>query len=257
MKLCFSTLGCPDWDVNQVAKHGKLYGYDGVELRISGDRHIDPSLTPAQRRQVKDMFADAGLTIAAISGYTSFCGDDNAQLDENAANLLINAQLAADLGAPYVRTFMGAGAPFTDLGAKALRQACNSAHKLGVTVLMEIHDAIESGKQAADLIKTVNSPGLAILWDIHHSLNSGETPADTWRYVGEYIRHVHIKDLDAGDKACMVGQGVLPVAEIVKLLAEKGFDGYLSFEWEKTWIPELEPPEVALPHYIEYMRGLE
>jgi len=256
MKLCFSTLGCPDWDVTEVAKQGKIYGFDGVELRIHGERHIDPSLNPSQRRKVKEMFADAGLAIAIISGYTRYCGDDKAMLEENVANQVINAQLAVDLGVPYVRTFLGDGAPLTEAGILALRKACNEANKLGITVLMEIHDALSSGKLAAELIKNVDSPGLGILWDIHHSLNSGETPAETWGYVGEFIRHVHIKDARADGKVCLMGQGTLPVNEITSLLKEKGFGGYLSFEWEKTWIPELEPPEVALPQYIKYMRGL-
>ena len=34
-----------------------------------------------------------------------------------------------------------------------------------------------------------------------------------------------------------------------------GYAGYLSFEWEKRWHPEIEDPEVAFPRYIEYMRA--
>ena len=33
-----------------------------------------------------------------------------------------------------------------------------------------------------------------------------------------------------------------------------GFDGWLSFEWDKKWHPELAEPEVALPPYVEYMQ---
>ena len=33
MKLSFSTLGCPAWDLSRVAEEAKKNGVDGVELR--------------------------------------------------------------------------------------------------------------------------------------------------------------------------------------------------------------------------------
>ena len=35
-----------------------------------------------------------------------------------------------------------------------------------------------------------------------------------------------------------------------------GYDGWISFEWEKKWVPHLEEPEVAFPHFIEVMKDL-
>ena len=33
MKLAFSTLGCPDWGLDQIIECAKAFGYAGVELR--------------------------------------------------------------------------------------------------------------------------------------------------------------------------------------------------------------------------------
>ena len=33
MKLAFSTLGCPNWSVEQVVEAAVQLGYDGVEVR--------------------------------------------------------------------------------------------------------------------------------------------------------------------------------------------------------------------------------
>ena len=38
------------------------------------------------------------------------------------------------------------------------------------------------------------------------------------------------------------------------MLAKGGYRGYYGFEWEKAWHPEIEEPEVAFPHYAEFMR---
>jgi sugar phosphate isomerase/epimerase len=213
-------------------------------------------MTSIQRKEARELFTSHGLTIAILSGYTVFCGDDAAELESNGEALLRNAELAADLQSPYVRTFLGTAGEFTSRGAEVLRRYCDKAKDLGVTVLMETHDSMKTGKQAAELLANVGSGGLAILWDIHHSITGLEQPRDTWQAIGQHIRHIHIKDADSAHKPCMMGRGVLPVPDIVQLLKRGGYEGFYSFEWEKTWIRELEEPEIALPHYLEYMKNI-
>ena len=33
MKLAFSTLGCPEWDLETVIGAARKFGYEGIELR--------------------------------------------------------------------------------------------------------------------------------------------------------------------------------------------------------------------------------
>jgi hypothetical protein len=40
------------------------------------------------------------------------------------------------------------------------------------------------------------------------------------------------------------------------LLLEGGYTGAFSLEWERAWHPDLDPPEVALPHSLHVMRSL-
>ena len=39
-------------------------------------------------------------------------------------------------------------------------------------------------------------------------------------------------------------------------LADGGYDGALSLEWEKLWHPDLDEPNVVLPRAITYLRDL-
>jgi hypothetical protein len=39
------------------------------------------------------------------------------------------------------------------------------------------------------------------------------------------------------------------VAEAIRLLAARGYDGWISLDWEKYWHPEIEDPETILPQY--------
>jgi len=41
----------------------------------------------------------------------------------------------------------------------------------------------------------------------------------------------------------------VPVKRQVKLLANAGFAGRYSFEWEKAWHTEIEEPEVAIADF--------
>ena len=47
-----------------------------------------------------------------------------------------------------------------------------------------------------------------------------------------------------------------PLRELLTKLHGIGYDGFLSFEWEKAWYPDLPDPEEAFPHGAQYLRGL-
>jgi sugar phosphate isomerase/epimerase len=70
----------------------------------------------------------------------------------------------------------------------------------------------------------------------------------------KYIFHTHIKDailLENGEKYTLLGQGNAPVKEALHALKSDGYAGYYSFEWEKHWHPEIEDPEIAIPHFAK------
>ena len=54
----------------------------------------------------------------------------------------------------------------------------------------------------------------------------------------------------------LLGEGelALHVVRAIALLGGRGFDGYVSVDWEKQWHPEIAAPEVALPHYARTLR---
>ena len=112
-----------------------------------------------------------------------------------------------------------------------------------------------SGSKIEKIINKIQNKGVGVLWDIHHPFRAGESLDETYRKVGTLIKHVHIKDEIEG-KLCLTGKGTLPIKELVTLLKEKGYPGYLSFEWEKMWVKELEDPEIAFPQYVEYMKSI-
>ncbi len=44
--------------------------------------------------------------------------------------------------------------------------------------------------------------------------------------------------------------------EAIDALRNLNYEGYVSFEWEKYWHPEIEEPEIALPDFIQAVKKL-
>jgi sugar phosphate isomerase/epimerase len=264
LPLIYSTLGCPNWSLEQAADAAVASGYVGLEVRVL-DGDIIPAELPAERRSaMRRIMAERGLTIAALGASTRFSAADPAKRAENEAELIRYLELAIDLESPMVRTFGGnveAGqtlAQTIDWVAESLGRVAPVAERLGVTVLLETHDAFCRAAEVAPVLRQVNSPAVQAVWDIHHPFRMGESVAQTWALLKPYTRHVHIKDArlrpDGSWQLVLLGEGEVPAREIVRLLVAEGYQGYLSAEWEKKWHPEIEEPEIALPQHAEVLR---
>jgi sugar phosphate isomerase/epimerase len=103
-----------------------------------------------------------------------------------------------------------------------------------------------------------------VVWDPLNAYSEfGEEPREGWHQLAEHVRHVHIKDARPLDGASpgrpweptLIGEGDFPAIGLVRLLREYGYERFVSFEWEKRWHPGIPEPEVALPHFIRWMRA--
>jgi sugar phosphate isomerase/epimerase len=81
-----------------------------------------------------------------------------------------------------------------------------------------------------------------------------EAPAEMYNQLKKYIFHTHIKDAmltEKGETYTLLGEGNAPVKEALHALKSGGYAGYYSFEWEKLWHPEIQEPEIAIPHFAK------
>ena len=51
----------------------------------------------------------------------------------------------------------------------------------------------------------------------------------------------------------MMGEGDLPVKEMLDAAASIDYDGYVTLEWVKRWAPELTDAGIVFPHFAHYM----
>jgi sugar phosphate isomerase/epimerase len=268
MKLSVSTLGCHDYTVDQIVAAAAKYGYDGVELRMV-EKTVKlwelKDFSSAAIAATKRKFTDAGLAVPVVGASTSFAAAGTAHRAAQMEDLKRWAEVAQGMGSPYVRVF-GGPVPEGQTMAETLKwdiEGYNEAVPImaayGVTLLFETHDSFSTSAGLLPLVKGINGT-TGIIWDILHPLRHGESIEDTWKGLGPYVRHVHIKDSreyssDNFDFMLM-GEGTVPVPQILSLLKTGGYEGYLCFEWERGWHPEIPSSDIAFPQYIEYMRKL-
>ncbi len=265
MRLAFSTLACPNWSMEQVIEAAKQYGYEGLEMRLIDGEVITPALDKATRDRVKQLCQNAGLPIMCVDTSVRVAQPDadvrQAQIKDGMAML----ELAAQWESPLIRVFGGAPEGSSDAeafagAADALSQLAARGKELGVAVALETHDVFAAGAKVAEVMTLVSNTNAGALWDTLHPYRMGETAEQTLALIGERLLHVHVKDghrpADGGPNwdLTLLGEGDVPMQDILAKLRAAGYDGWLSVEWEKKWHPEIPEPEVALPQHAELLR---
>ncbi len=265
MKLAFSSLGCPKWSLDEIIKNAVAWGYQGVELRGLQDEMFlpkHPELTPENREATRRRFHEAGLQIVALGSSARLGVHENEwqkQLDEAKAY----AELAAALHCPVVRIF-GGNIPegmdkdtYFNLVAERLQMLAEFAKPSKVTMALETHDALVRTADVAAILTKVSAENVGCVWDVHHSVRAGETPKQSVNHLGKKIVATHLKDSvrkEGKIRYVPVGQGEIPLIDAIKALRQIGYRGFLTFEWEKRWHPDLEEPEIVFPHFVTIMQ---
>ena len=139
--------------------------------------HVSPhDYSPAACRNLREAIAARGLSLEALMGYTDFtCAVDRPGIpsaEMNAAYVGALAQLAAELGAPFLRIFTGyerAGVPYETQYAelvRGLRMASRAAEPFPVTLLLQNHhDLAVHHTQLAWLMRELGCPNIKLAFD--------------------------------------------------------------------------------------------
>jgi sugar phosphate isomerase/epimerase len=262
-RLAFSTLAFPDATLASAASLGRSWGYSGIELRLIDGELIDPSMPAADRTQVKRTLAASGLPVVAVDSSIRLTDEDPGP------ELARFLELASDWEAPLVRVFGGAlAAQQTErqeqlrAAARVLESSVPLAERLGVAIGVETHDAFSASSVVAELLAlvdpaAVDSGAVGAVWDSHHPHRMGETPAEVYANLGSRILLAQVKDArreaDGDWQLVLLGEGEVPVRDMLERLAAGGYPHWISVEWEKRWHPEIEGPEVALPQHLDLL----
>ena len=264
MKLSFSTLGCPNYNMDEIIEMAVKNNYQGVEIRaVSGTVQISglDEFKGSGLAETAKKLKNAGLEVACLGTSIGFSKADAEHQKKNLEDAKVNMEIANALDCKYIRTF-GGPLPPTQGFVESLKwikegyqKLCDLVNGAGILPLLETHDDFSTSARIKEVIDGVPNGKIGVVWDIVHSVRFGEAPEVTYNTLKDYIYHTHIKDSlefsPSGTDFPLTGEGKIPIAECLSLLSAGGYDGYYSFEWEKLWHPEIPGPEVAIPHFAE------
>ncbi len=266
MRLAFSTLGCPNWELEQIAEAARSLGYDGIELRaVGGDLDLlkRREFKPEALSTTNKLLVDHNISVCCVDSSCTFDSPDEDERQKQVALAVRYSELAAALAAPLIRVFpdkVQAGVTRAETRnniATCLREVAERA-PTEVRVGLETHGDFARGHIAAEIVRLAEHPNVALIWDVANSLAAGDSIEGAASAVSPYLAHVHLRDARAVEGSehwlpVLAGRGRVSFAAAVSALQRLNYDGYISFEWEKYWHLEIEEPEVALPDFIKAM----
>lgn len=229
-------------------------GFKGIELwNDELTAHVESGGT---LKEVKAALDDAGLvvpTVIHIGGWLDAEGEAyRAALDAAKRKM----EQAAAVGAPRIIAGPPPGPVDLDRAAERYRELLAIGREFGVLPAMEFLgfvSGVNTIRAAWEIVSRAGDPDGTIVLDPFHIFRGGSPIEDVELVPAERIAVFHFNDAP-GDiprekqrdaDRVMPGDGVLPLAEELRILRRKGYKGAVSLELfnERLW--EADPLEVA------------
>ena len=251
MKLSFSTRGWGDLSWEELLDSALEMKFTGIEVYnlfkfpALTDRGgpFHPHKCAATVRQLRDL----KLSIP--------CLDSSMDLSDTPSDADVIARLmgiAHDIKVPYVVAF--ASSDDEAMVRENIDKLLPIAEEQGVCLLIKTSGIYADTARLRKLLESYASDWLGALWDMHHPYRDfGESADTTIKNLGTYVKHVHLRDSDDKDTYNLIGEGNLPVADMMRALSSINYDGFISLEWKPEWVEDLQDREVIFPHFVNYM----
>ncbi len=262
MKLSFSTKGWHDSSFEDFCQVAKDLRFQGIELhnihnRLFTDKDgaFHDYTAAATVRKLYQM----KLSIPCID---SICDIGDAETQEDSVEEIEKCiEIAKNLNIPYVRV----KAPDREdrqagvaAAESCIEKTLPSAEANGIALLVETTGLFCDTAELLKVLDKFACDNLAALWDMHAPyFYCGEMPETTIKNLGAYVEHVHIKDAvreeDGSVSFCLIGEGEMPIEEMMLALRSVNYDGFISLEWHPMWCEEIDDMEIVFSQFENYM----
>ncbi|MFQ5730495.1 MAG: sugar phosphate isomerase/epimerase family protein [Planctomycetaceae bacterium] len=218
-------------------------GYSGIEPWIREIR--DYVRRGGKLKDLKKRIADAGLTVESAIGFARWIIDDDRQRTKSLEDARRDMDLLQQIGGRRIAAPPTGATRQSNLdllkAAERYGELLKIGSKIGVTPQLEVwgfsrsisrlgeamHVAVESGR-----------PEACLLPDVYHLYKGGSHFAGLELIHGNAIHVFHVNDYPADPPRAKIndadrvypGDGVAPLAQVVRTLVRTGFQGALSLE---------------------------
>ena len=261
MKLSFSTKGWHQPTFPQFCEVAEDLKFQGIELhniynRLFTDK--DGAFHDYKAAATRRRLYEKNLQIPCIDTVCNASAGATEQAVEEVERCI---EIAANLSIPCVR-LKATAAEDTDAAVERVTalvaQMLPVAAEQGVTLVIETSGLFADTARLRDVLDSFACDHVAALW--HWSaayFMGGESPEQVIKNLGAYVRHVQVSDAVCRDgviEYCLMGEGDLPIKDMMLALRSVNYDGFISLVWDPVWCPELEDMEIILTQFVHYMR---
>lgn len=261
LRLAFSTVACPEWTLERVARFAADSGYSGVELRTLGagstQLACDPALTAWDKTRA--LFEAVGVAVAGLGTSARFdapisppvigCLRDNEREVREAERHLDEAR---GVGAGYVRVFAFEPAPGERRAAalkrivERLRLAADHARWGSQMLALENGGGFPRAADALEIVDRVGHPLVGVCYNALTGALAGDDPGEAIDALAGDLLAARVKDVGSAGWPCLPGEGRGGCEAFVRRLAQRDFGGWVVFEWDRAWLADLAPAEETL-----------
>jgi sugar phosphate isomerase/epimerase len=230
MKLSFDTYAIgSDFTLRELIEFLPANGFQGVEFRCeAGQKHgVEPEIPKEERRRVKTLLHEAGLEVSCLSTGQRYDAPDPSVRRRAIDRTKQFIDLAADLECGRIRVFGNDFPPGVDKNqvvqyvGESLRECGEYAEGKGVDVLLEMHGEFYYWEYALGAVKVADHPNVALNYNCDRRDLVDGSAAFTFNKVKDYIRHVHMHQLE---------DPTFPYKELFGILKEMGYEHFISLE---------------------------
>ena len=254
MNLSFSTRGWQSLSWDELIETADEMRFSGIELY---NIHKCPELTEKGAPLHKYSTA-ATARLLREKGIKIPCLDTSYDISADTGIDVLKETIdtAHNLKVPYV---CAVALNNNEETVKAnVAELISYAQAVDVTLLIKTSGIYSDTARLRSLMDEFASDNLAALWDMHHPYRTnGESADKTIRNLGAYVKHVHLRDSDDENTYNLIGEGNMPIAEMMRALSSIDYNGFISLEWKPEWMEDLQEYEVIFPHFVNYMNRFE
>jgi sugar phosphate isomerase/epimerase len=239
----------PLLSVNELTTYRWTFEQDVLRYAETGFKAIGiwrQKLADFGEEKGLELLAESGMAVSNLLWGGGFTGSDGRSYRDSIEDGIEAVELAGLLKSPCLVVYSGGRAGHTHNHARrllsgALAELVPAAAQHGVTLALEpMHPGcsaewtfLNSIDDALDLISRVDSPQLKLAFDTYHfGCDAGlmERLPD----LARDITVVHLGDgrgePDGEQNRCALGQGRVPLREIIAALSSGGYCGYYDIE---------------------------
>ncbi len=201
----------------------------GVELRTEHQHRVEPSLSKAERSDVKKRFADSGVELIGYGSNCEFHAADPAVVKKNIEQVKELIHLMHDCGGSGVKVKPNAfvnGIPqektIEQIG-RALQELAEYGEGYGQQIRLEVHGSKTSRLEVIrDIFRVAVHPNAAVCWNSNkEDLASPGLEANFGMVKSRLGDTTHVRKLDDGD---------YPYADLFALLLRANYQGWVLLE---------------------------